>query len=156
VQDKHKDEFAKLRDLGRDEQRSKREELSRTVSDETLAAVGEVLKPEQVQRLKQIDLQQAGARGFTRPEVQKALTLTDDQKEKIKTLSDDAAKEIANLFPGGAGGRGNPENREKIAALRKETLEKIQAVLTDGQKKTWKDLTGEPFEVVRRRPDNNQ
>ncbi|HMC90517.1 MAG TPA: hypothetical protein VKI17_13265, partial [Gemmataceae bacterium] len=38
------------------------------------------------------------------------------------------------------------EARKKMAAVQKETMEKITAVLTDDQKKTWKEMTGEPFE----------
>jgi hypothetical protein len=45
----------------------------------------------------------------------------------------------------GAGGRG--ANQEKLAALTKELDEKVQDVLTNDQKKTWKDMTGEPFNV---------
>ena len=36
---------------------------------------------------------------------------------------------------------------KKIADLRKQATEKAVAVLTDEQKKSWKDLIGEPFEV---------
>src|SRR5437764_350856 len=61
VQDKHKDEFAKLRDLSQEERRTKGRELSTTVSAEVLKAAGEVLKPDQIKRLKQIELQQIGA-----------------------------------------------------------------------------------------------
>jgi hypothetical protein len=151
VQDNHKDDFAKVRELTGDEQRTKREELNKTVTDEVLTAAGDILKPEQIKRLKQIELQQAGSRAFTRADVQKALALKDDQKDTIKTIAEDAAKAMRDLSPGG---QRTPETREKIAALRKETLEKVQAVLTDDQKKTWKDMTGEAFEVVRRRPGN--
>jgi hypothetical protein len=145
VRDSHKDEFTKLQDLGQDERRTKAEELGRAVSEETLKALADVLKPEQLKRLKQIELQQAGERAFTRPDVQAALKLTDDQKDQVKTLTEDAAKQRRELFQGG-----NAQgSRDKLTAVRKETLEKVQAVLTDGQKKTWKDLTGEPFELVR-------
>jgi hypothetical protein len=41
---------------------------------------------------------------------------------------------------------------KRVAALRKETMETATAVLTDDQKKAWKDLTGEPFEVKREPP----
>jgi len=139
VREKHKEQLDKIRDLGQDERR----DLMRTVADETLQSLGEILKPEQLKRLKQIELQQVGAQAFTRADVQKALTLTADQQEKIKTISDDSAKSMRELFQGGNAQGG----REKIAALRKETGEKIQAVLTDDQKKAWKELTGEPFEV---------
>jgi hypothetical protein len=155
VRDNHKDDIAKLQDLNQDEARQKGQELSRTMSEEALKALGDVLKPEQIKRLKQIELQQAGDRAFTRPDVQTALKLTDDEKDQIKTIADDAAKQRRELFQGG-----NAQgSRDKITALRKETLEKIQAVLTDDQKKTWKDLTGDPFELVRtqrRRSSTNQ
>jgi len=172
VTDKHADEFAKLRDLPREEQGTKRAELTKTVNEETLKAVGEVLKPEQMTRLKQIELQRAGFMAYTRPEVQTALKLTDEQKEKVKTIADEGNKQVRELFgmgqgggggarpprgQGGAGGagrgqgRGGPNN-EKVTAVRKETTEKIVAVLTDDQKTTWKELTGKPFEVPAGRP----
>jgi hypothetical protein len=170
VQDKHADEFTKLRDLPREEQTPKRQELTKTVNEETLKAVSEVLKPEQVTRLKQIELQRAGFAAFSRAEVQTALKLNDEQKEKVKTISDEANKQMRELFgqggqggrpqrgqggAGGAGGRGRGQggpNADKIATLRKETNEKLVAVLTDDQKATWKELTGKPFELPTTRP----
>jgi hypothetical protein len=150
VRDKHKDDFAKLQDLGQDERPAKQRELNQTVAKETMAAVSNILKPEQLKRLHQIELQQAGTRAFTMPEVEKALTLTAEQKEKIKSIAEDSNKEMRELRQGGQ------SNQEKIAALRKETNDKVQAVLTDEQKKTWKDLTGEPFTMQRaRRPGGN-
>ena len=169
VRDKHADDFTKLRDLPREEQAPKRTELTRAVNEETLKAVGEVLKPEQLTRLKQIELQRAGFMAYTRPEVQTALKLNDEQKEKVKTVTDEANKQMRELFgmapgaggtrpPRGQGGAGRGQGRrggpnaEKMTALRKETTEKIVAVLTDDQKKTWKELTGEPFELPAARP----
>jgi len=151
VQDAHKDEFAKLRDLGQEERATKARELNQTVTTEVLAGVADILKPEQIKRLKEIELQQAGARAYARPDVQKALNLTDEQKEKLKTITEESAKQRRELTQGG-----NAQgNREKLTALGKDTGEKVQAVLTDEQKKTWKDLTGEPFQLARRRPNNN-
>ncbi|HEV3235477.1 MAG TPA: hypothetical protein VGZ25_00715 [Gemmataceae bacterium] len=152
VQDKHKDEFAKLRDLSQEERRTEGQKLSRTVSEEILKAADTILKPDQIKRLKQIELQQLGTQAFTRPEVQTALSLKDDQKEKVKAIADAAATEMRELRQGGNQQQGN---REKIAAIRKETQEKIQAVLTDDQKKTWKDMTGDPFQMPQRRRSGN-
>lgn len=158
VREQHQDEFTQLRDLSQEERATKSRELTKVVSTETFKAIGEILKPEQIKRLKQIELQQAGSQAFTRPEVEENLKLTAEQKDKIKTISDDAAKERRELFQaGGGGGKGGGQaNREKMAALTKQTTEKIQAVLTDEQKKTWQDLTGEPFQVqFQRRQKNN-
>ena len=43
---------------------------------------------------------------------------------------------------------------QKQQALRKETLTKVMALMTDDQKKTWKEMTGEPFTMPpqQRRP----
>jgi hypothetical protein len=145
VQEKHRDDFAKLRDLGDDERRQKGQELAKTVNDETLAALADVLKPEQVKRLRQIEMQQAGARAFTRPDVQKAMNLSAEQQDSIKTIVEDAAKTQRELQQGG----NRQEAFQKIAAIRKETMEKAQKVLNGDQKKTWKELTGDPFELQR-------
>jgi len=148
----HRDEFAKLRDLDQNERRTKTAELTRTVNEETLKAVSDILNTEQLKRLKQIELQQAGERAYSRPEVQKALNLTDEQKEKLKTIAEDTSKQRRELLQGG-----NAQgNREKLTALTKESNDKVQAVLTDEQKKAWKDLTGETFTIARpRRPQQN-
>jgi hypothetical protein len=36
-----------------------------------------------------------------------------------------------------------------MAALRKESLDRVQKMLTAEQKKTWKELTGTAFEIQR-------
>jgi Spy/CpxP family protein refolding chaperone len=155
VRDKHREELDALRKQGAQADREKRQELFRTIGEETNKALAEVLTPEQNKRYKEITLQQRGAQAFNDEEVQKTLKLTDEQKEKIKTINEDAAKERRELFPrrGGAGGGGPPnpaafeEMRKKMTALNKETMEKVTAVLTDDQKKAWKDLVGAPFEI---------
>lgn len=126
--------------------------VSKEFNDDATKALGEVLKPEQVKRLKQIELQQRGSRAFVDEEVQKALKLTDEQKEKIKGIAEESGKQMRELFGGGQGNR--EEAFKKMQSLRKETNDKVQAVLSDDQKKAWKELTGEPFEV-RFGPRNN-
>ncbi len=152
VQEKNRDAFAKLRDLGQEERFEKTRELTRTISDQTLAALSSILKPEQTKRLKQIELQQGGTQAFNRPDVQTALNLTNEQKEKIKTINDDVAREMRGLFQGGD----FQQAREKMTSLRKESMERIQSVLSAEQKKTWKDMTGDPFEVTFQRRRGGQ
>jgi hypothetical protein len=153
VREKHSADRAKLQDLSQEERREKSRAINQAVSEETMKALKDVLKPEQIKRFKQIEVQRRGAEAFTEPEVQKALNLTGEQKEKIKTIAADAAQERRELFQGGGnpgqGGanRGGEEAQKKMAALRKATVEKVSAVLTDDQKQTWKEMIGQPFEV---------
>lgn len=165
ITDKHKDERDAVRSLQGDEQREKRQELGKKIADETTQALAGILKPEQSKRLKEITLQREGPRAFNTEDVQKTLKLTDDQKDKIKTINEDAAKDMRELFPqggrrgagGGGGGAVDPsvikERMTKMASLNKEAMEKISSVLTDDQKKAWKDMVGEAFEF---KPDPAQ
>jgi Spy/CpxP family protein refolding chaperone len=141
MREKHQADFAKLRDLDDSERRAKMDELMKTVGEESKKSLAGVLKPEQEKRLHQLQMQREGAQAFLNPEVQSELKLTGEQKDKIKTITDDENKEMTELFQGG----GFRENRQKIQTIRKESLENVTAVLTDSQKKTWKEMTGEPF-----------
>ncbi len=127
-------------------------ELMQPANDEANKALATILKPEQLKRFKQITLQAQGAQAFASPEVQADLKLTDEQKEKIKGINDDAGQQMRDIFQNAGDDRAAA--REKIVALRKETIEKIVGALTDEQKKTWKEKTGEPFEVKYERPGN--
>ena len=153
VREKHSADRAKLQDLSQEERREKSTAINQAVSEETMQALADVLKPEQIKRFKQIELQRRGAEAFTALEVQNALKLTGEQKEKIKTIAGDAAQQRRELFQGGANpgqgaaNRGGEEAQKKMATLNKATVEKVSAVLSGDQKQTWKEMVGQPFEV---------
>jgi hypothetical protein len=107
-----------------------------------------LLKPEQVKRLKEIDLQQAGVAAFTRVEVEKALKLNDEQKGKVKAIAEESSTKMRELRGGTGGGRPQRTDQEKVTALRKEMMNKGLEVLNDEQKGTWKTMVGEAFAVV--------
>lgn len=138
VLDKFKDDFSKLKGASAEE----RAESNKKVSDEALKSLGDVLKADQTKRLKQIELQQ---RGIGDPFVQKDLKLSDEQKDKVKKISEDVAEKRREIFKDAKGDFKGA--MEKMTALNKETNEKYQGVLSDEQKKQWKELTGDPFEV---------
>src|SRR4029077_1177502 len=84
IREKNREDFEAARKLEGDEQRAKFQELMKKQGEETDKALAEILKPDQLKRFKEIRLQQRKGDAFNDPEVQKALNLTDDQKEKIK------------------------------------------------------------------------
>jgi len=144
LQEKQRENFKGFKDLSKEEIKSKMEERTK----ETKKAVDDILKPEQVKRLKQISIQQAGARAYSDPEVVEALKITDEQKEKIKGIQEDSFKEMPKR---GEGDR--EENAKKIEAIRKATKEKVEGVLSAEHKSKLKDLTGEPFKGEIKRPE---
>jgi Spy/CpxP family protein refolding chaperone len=124
------------------------EEFQKRMEERTKAetkALAEILKPEQLKRLKQISWQREGTRALGNEEVAEALKLSTEQKDKIKTIREDSMKEMRELFGGGGRGGNREEARKKFEDLRKATDEKIHAVLTAEQKTKLKELTGEPF-----------
>ncbi|MEO6810236.1 MAG: Spy/CpxP family protein refolding chaperone [Isosphaeraceae bacterium] len=145
---KMRDAFQDSQNLSQDERREKMQSITEGVQK----SLTDVLKPEQVKRFKQIELQQRGADALTAPAVQSKLNLTDDQKGKLKDIQEDARKQMEGLRGDSDGDR--QAAMEKFRTIRKESQDKSFAVLTDEQKASWKELTGEPVEIQfeRRRP----
>jgi ribosome recycling factor len=127
-----------------------RRRLARTVLEDNMKAVTEGLKPGQAKRFKQIWLQQEGLTAFDDPEVQKALKLTDKQRDEITALGAELAKQAEDIYRSARANR--QEAFQKIASLRKEKLDSALKVLTGEQRKAWKEMTGEHFELPGRRP----
>jgi len=146
--------FAKIReqtsspvkDKNATDPQAKTKELMKAASDETLKGLVEILKAEQLKRLKQIRLQQEGLNALFDPDVMKALALTDDQKGKLQGIQEDLKKESSALFK--AGPQSNFQaSLKKVTTLRREALDKGLTLLTADQMKTWIDLAGDPFEM---------
>jgi len=141
VRDNHKDDLPKLREMSRED----RQKLMNAIRDESDKAIAGVLDAKQLKRFHQIRMQLVGVRSFNDARVEKALKLSDSQKKKLRTIFEDADKKMQELFQGG-----NVEGaREKFQDIRKQTQEKATGVLTDEQKKSWKELKGQPFEFQR-------
>jgi hypothetical protein len=145
LSDKQRESFT-----GQRGQRGQRDEEARKKMEEarqaTNKAAAEILKPEQLKRVKQISLQQQGARSLSDPEVAAAIKLTDEQVSKIKSIQEETRTAR------GQRGQRDEEARKKMEEARKATDEKLMNVLTTEQKTKWKELAGEPFKGEISRP----
>ncbi|MHC5539373.1 hypothetical protein ACYOEI_14235 [Singulisphaera rosea] len=141
----------KMQEIPQEERREKMPELMKAHNEEVKAAVKDLLTAEQFARLDQIVLQQRGLEAFADAKVKEKLSLSSDQAAKIQDISEDTreqSREIMQSFQDDREGA-----MQKMATLRKESFEKAAALLSDDQKKSWKEMTGEPFEVrFERRP----
>lgn len=96
----------------------------------------------------------------TMKEVQDTLKLTDTQKSSIKGIMTEYNKDVSDMrkeiFGNKKGGGFDPEKmadfQKKSGKLGKEVMAKIEDLLDDSQKKTWKELTGPTFDVSKLRP----
>lgn len=140
-------------DVPREERIQKMQEVMAELNTEIYKELGEVLKPEQITRVKQISVQQAGFGAFRMPEVAEKLKLSDEQKEQISEISQKVQTDSREAMRGAFTGGGRPDAeamaaiREKTEAVTKEAWTKVNGVLNSDQQKTWKELTGEPFDV---------
>ena len=130
------------------EERGKKMGSYRQKAHEKLAAfLKETLKKEQLKQIRQLVLQQEGLYALGHPEVAAELKVTDEQKQQFMSVLQESTKTIDSLSKK-AQSEGNPEDiRPKVMKIRKQYESKIEAVLSDAQKKHWKEMLGEPFEL---------
>jgi Spy/CpxP family protein refolding chaperone len=149
IREKFRPDFQNFQSLSPEERR----ELGEKMNAETRKALADVLKPEQMKRFEQIQLQQRGVDAFASPDVQSKLSLTDEQKQKIQSISEDSRQQVMEAFQ--SAGDDRQGAMAKITTIRREAMTKASALLTADQKKSWEELIGAPFEV-RFQPRNRQ
>jgi Spy/CpxP family protein refolding chaperone len=142
---KRREQFQKLQDLPEAERREKGQEMMKAAAEETQKALKDLLKPAQLQRFNQISLQQRGVGAFADPEVRAKMSFTEDQGKEVQALATSLQTESREIMQNNPGNF--EEARKQLEHLRKAKMDKVMALLTPDQKKTWKELTGEPFEV---------
>ena len=145
--------FQNFNRLTAEERRARFLELAR----KTEAGARAVLRPDQLARLRQIDLQMRGPMAFRDPLVVADLNLTAGQQDRIKLIE---AERMFGPGPGGPrpdfgrpGGPRGPRFGPKGKGpddLRRAEVERVLALLTDDQRARWRSLTGRPY--VERHP----
>jgi Spy/CpxP family protein refolding chaperone len=140
--------FEKIKDA-KPEEREKTMQEHRKKSGEKLSAfLKDVLEAKQQQRLFQLQLQQAGVFALLgENEAFKPLKITEDQRKQFREVVHEMHKKIAPLAKEAETGGKPEEIRAKAMKIRKEQQGKIEALLSDAQKKQWKELLGKPFDL---------
>ena len=145
IRKSHEGDYSALRDASADVRSAKMVTLNETVNDEVKKALS--FSAEQSKRFDQISLQARGVQAFANPTVGEKLNLTTDQKSKIREIVEATRSTFAGASNKDASEQERTDARNKRAAAQKENMTKVQALLTDDQKKAWKELTGEPIEI---------
>jgi len=135
--------------------RKDRERIGQIMEDARLAVIS-ILTPEQAKRMRQICRQVQGTAAFKDPEVQTGLKLTAEQKEKVDGILAEYGAALRKLprptppRPGEAREafqkRRGDEDKAK-GELSKAAEDKFIGLLTDEQKKGWKEMVGEKIDV---------
>lgn len=150
--------FQALRDMSQED----REKLFQPFQDAEKKAIDEILNTDQKKRHHQLEIQQTAqfsiAGAFARKDVAEAMKITDEQKEKLTAIQEESGQAMGEAFrsigvaPQDMTDDDRKKMQEKMAVIRKDTTAKCMALLTDEQKKTWKELVGEPFKFPAFRP----
>jgi hypothetical protein len=134
---KESDEFAKTLKQKDNERKEKWEALEKA----NKKFLEDNLSAEQRKRLEQITLQVTGLHQLNRPEVAKALGLTEEQQKTFKEMHKAAHTAMEAIY-------NDPKHEsknEKLGKLREEIHKKIEATLTAQQKEKVKEMIGEIF-----------
>jgi hypothetical protein len=140
--------FQKMEAAAPDE-REKEVQAYRQRTQERLADFLEgALRTEQRARLRQLMLQQEGAFALGNPTIGNEVQLTEAQRKQFMSLVQELQGKVQSLVREAQSG-GNPEKiRPKMMRLRQDYEQKIEALLNDAQKRRWKELLGEPFDLA--------
>ena len=110
--------------------------LRRSIDQSQLDWLRTELKPVQLARLTQIDLQWEGPSAIlSRPQVAEALHLTADQKSKIQAIFKDVPKQSADM----------PPSLAKV-----DLTKRVFRELDETQQQSWRALTGPEFGAIPR------
>ena len=104
-----------------------------------LKAIGDVLDANQFKRLKQISLQLRGFHVFTDDKILEELKFTGKQLDSVNAIMVEYARKWRALS--------QDKEFQKIPKLKKETLANVILVLSDAQKRQWKEMIGPKFEM---------
>jgi len=117
-------------------------------------SMSEILQPEQLRRLRQIELQTQGPRAFHESQAVQLLKLTPEQKRRIREFK---AETLASIMEPGdlesleAGNR--PVNFSgRFEQVMKFEVERVLALLSPAQLQQWREMIGVPIEGVKRMP----
>jgi hypothetical protein len=128
--------FQELRDASPEE----RQQIMAKMTEEEFKKVNEILQPEQQKRLKQVWLQQQGEAALAHPMIQEELKLTAEQKTKVGEIMRAQDEQRREIFQNAQGDR--EAAMAKMEELRKKTNEKLAGLLTEDQKRQWKEMLG--------------
>jgi hypothetical protein len=142
VMGNHKGTLERLQQMPPEEQQKKMQ----AIQDDSQKAIAGILDEKQMKRFKQIMLQMNGVAALMDPQVQKELKLSDEQKKKLDGVFNDGQKRMQDMAR--TPGASREEFQKKYEAILKDIEDKTNGVLSEDQKKSFKEMKGAPFEAA--------
>jgi hypothetical protein len=111
---------------------------------ELAALLKQTLNEGQLKRLRQLELQREGL--FGSGDVWVTLQVSNEQSQQLMAVIQQTQKKIAPLMEEAQKGGNHDEIRSKVLKMREDLQSKMVALLTDAQKKQWKEMLGKPVD----------
>lgn len=115
-----------------------------SITADVFRQLKDILEEAQFRRLKQIELQLFGLRGFQRPEIIAALQMTPEQAQAVQVVANEAGKQLSMLHRHEAP-LAEGEKRVTRASIKAEGLAQVRELLTPLQWIRWELLVGARF-----------
>ena len=140
--------FEKMKDAQQADKQKMMQELRQKWHKKLTADLKDVLEAKQQERLGQLSIQQEGLFVVLgESETSKKLHITDEQRKQAMGVVQELQKKVEPLIKEAQSGGNHEEIHRKVMKIRKEHEGKIEAILSDAQKKQWKEMIGEPFDL---------
>jgi hypothetical protein len=136
--------FRSLTDEQRNAASAKMAEVNTRLVARFTPRLAEILVPDQLKRLRQIQIQAGGIDVLLEAETATDLGLTDEQKKSLTEIRDEYSRRQQGLFRGD-GDQGDRSARSR--EMEEERDRKTSEVLTSLQRERLIALQGEPFDV---------
>lgn len=131
--------FASINTLDDDERIRQQQELVKPIQVEWEQSLNEILRPDQVRRFRQIELQLRGYFAFEERIVREAVGFSDDQERQIDMVIKEYDRQKRE--------RPTDARPESPDPLRETTLKRLGEIMTKSQRSRWSELVGSPFEL---------
>jgi hypothetical protein len=125
--------------------KGERQEYNQKMHEEMAAVLKETLSEGQRTRLRRLELQRDGL--FGEGGNLKELQITDEQQKQFMPLIQQTEKKTKTLMEEIQKGANPDEIRPKVLQLRLDLEGQLEALLTDAQKKQWKEMLGKPVDL---------
>jgi len=140
--------FEKIKHLKPPEREKEMQEHRRKSEEKLSTLLKDVLEAKQQERLFQLQLQQAGVFALLgQNEAFLPLKITEEQRKQFMELVQEMEKKIQSLIKEVENGSKPEEVLPKVMKTRKEHEGKIEAILSESQRKQWKELLGQPLRL---------
>lgn len=134
-----------LNALPEDQRRARAREMTSRSNAALHEGLSRVLEPAQVARFDQVALRAAGPAAFRVARVRDGLKLTADQEAQLVAIDADLREATFDLRDELKADRA--ATLAKVETLRRKAVEAVEALMTEGQKASWRNLVGAPFEL---------